>query len=138
MKLDQQSQNSSPINDLEEKNIVIVDDEDMILRLFITLLKNNPSINVLTTSQTGEKALKIIEESKVKIHLVITDLKLHDMSGTEILEKIKKIRADLPVILMSGSSTFDKKKALQKGFADFIPKPFKTQKILEILEEAIQ
>lgn len=88
----------------------------------------------VTVSLTGENARKIIVENS--FDLLITDLKLPDDSGLELLEFAQKTTPKTKVILMTGYAEVDTAvKAIKKGALDYISKPFRPEELLMIIEE---
>lgn len=88
----------------------------------------------VSVSLTGESARKKITENK--FDLLITDLKLPDDSGLELLEFSQKTSPKTKVILMTGYADVDTAvKAIKKGALDYISKPFRPEELLMIIEE---
>ena len=107
-------------------SILIVDDEFAVRESFRMILK--PFYD-LHTAPDGEEALNIIK--KRKIHLVTLDLNMPKLSGIETLREIRKIDAEVPIIIITGYGTQqDQKEALLYGVRDFISKPFNTSKLI--------
>lgn len=91
----------------------------------------------ISVSLTGENARKVISENN--FDLLITDLKLPDDSGLELLEFAQKISPKTKVILMTAYSEVDTAvKAIKKGALDYISKPFRPEELLMIIEEDFQ
>ncbi len=91
----------------------------------------------VSVSLTGESARKKITENK--FDLLITDLKLPDDSGLELLEFSQKTAPKTKVILMTGYAEVDTAvKAIKKGALDYISKPFRPEELLMIIEEDAQ
>jgi DNA-binding NtrC family response regulator len=71
--------------------------------------------------------------------LVITDLKLPDGDGIYVLQKVKQISQDVPVILITAFATVENAvEALQKGAYDYIQKPFRMEKLKACVNHALQ
>src|SRR5690606_31271235 len=88
----------------------------------------------VSVSLTGENARKMILENK--FDFLITDLKLPDDSGLELLEFSQKTSPTTKVILMTAYSEVDTAvKAIKKGALDYISKPFRPEELLMIIEE---
>ncbi|MCD6223973.1 MAG: response regulator, partial [Deltaproteobacteria bacterium] len=80
-----------------QEQILVVDDEpDMRIALTHVLHKNGYAVE---SAASGPEALKKIKNDKFS--MVITDVKMPDMSGMEVLGAIKKISPEIPVIMMS-------------------------------------
>src|SRR5690606_6563600 len=87
----------------------------------------------VSVSLTGENARKMILENK--FDFLITDLKLPDDSGLELLEFSQKTSPTTKVILMTAYSEVDTAvKAIKKGALDYISKPFRPEELLMIIE----
>ncbi len=87
----------------------------------------------VTVSLSGEKARKTISESN--FDLLITDLKLPDDSGLDLLEFSQKTSPKTKVILMTGYAEVDTAvKAIKKGALDYTSKPFRPDELLMIIE----
>ncbi|MEH6763609.1 MAG: sigma-54 dependent transcriptional regulator [Aequorivita antarctica] len=91
----------------------------------------------VTVSLNGESARKTLTENN--FDLLITDLKLPDVSGLELLEFSQKNTPRTKVILMTGYAEVDTAvKAIKKGALDYISKPFRPEELLMIIEEGFQ
>ncbi|HEX7862566.1 MAG TPA: ATP-binding protein [Verrucomicrobiae bacterium] len=99
--------------------ILLIDDEDLLLTMGEMVLSSF-GYKVLTAN-SGAKALEIFKEKAPEIDLVITDLVMPQMSGRELIERLRKKKADVKVICASGfvrpPSTEDQQNYLQKPFA---------------------
>jgi len=94
------------------ETILIVDDEKNYLLVLSAVLEDE-GYEVLT-ALSGQEALEIHKTSD--LDLILTDMKMPGMSGIELLENIKAIDPDLPVIMMTAHGTVDKAvEAMQKG-----------------------
>lgn len=99
------------------KNLLLVED-DYGIRLSVRTLLSNDDLNIIEAT-TAEEALKIIE-SKI-IHCMILDLKLPDMSGEKLLEKLSHSELPhFPVIVYSGKDLSRTEEAKLREYADSI------------------
>ena len=107
-------------------NVLIIEDEQSILRFMTSLLKRN-GYKVLTAT-TGADALLLIESHCPD--LIILDLGLPDIDGISILRKLRSW-SNTPVIVVS-ARTMEKDKvlALDLNADDYITKPFGTEEFL--------
>lgn len=102
-------------------HILIVDDDRTIRNLLLRLYECSGYTAVSVGS--GEEALASLEHRDVD--LVITDIKLPGISGTELIAKIKETFPDVPIMAITGYSNVDIAiKVLKTGACDFIIKPF--------------
>ncbi len=116
------------------ETILVVDDEKNYLVVLEALLSDE-GYEVLTTPDPLE-ALNII--NRVDLDLVITDMKMPKMDGIVLLEKIKQIDSNMPVIMMTAYGTIEKAvEAMKKGALDYITKPFENEELKLNIRKAI-
>jgi DNA-binding NtrC family response regulator len=119
-----------------EKNnrVMILDDEPIVCeRLRSTLEKLNLDLETFTDPN---EALKRFSEKKVDV--LITDLKMKEIDGIEILKLVKKVSPDTKVIIITGFATVEKaKEALKIGAYDFIAKPFRLSQLRDLVVTAL-
>ena len=128
-----------PTSDLfrGSETVLFVDDEEMITEVAEDLLRLL-GYEVLI-AESGKEAIKIYEENKERIDLVILDMIMPDMSGGEAYDRLKVINPEVKVLLSSGySGNGQATEILNRGCMGFIQKPFKmkelSQKLREILD----
>ncbi len=115
--------------------ILIVDDERNILLTLNQALQFEGYHTELASS--GQLALDTIAAKPVDA--VLMDVKMPDMDGLAALEKIKAIKPDLPIVMMSGHGTIDTAvRATQLGARDFLEKPISRERLLVALRNALQ
>ena len=116
------------------ETILVVDDEKNYLRVLSAVLEDE-DYEVLT-AQSGQEALEILKSSD--LDLILTDMKMPAMNGIELLEKIKVMDPDLPVIMMTAHGTIDKAvEAMQKGAYSYILKPFDNERLILYVKKAV-
>jgi len=117
------------------ETILIVDDEKNYLVVLEALL-GTEGYEIVTTDNARE-AVRSIRESD--LDLVITDMKMPGMSGMELLEECKKIRPELPVIMMTAYGTIEMAvEAMKKKAYDYITKPFNNEELKLIIKKALE
>ncbi|MGN6671583.1 MAG: nitrogen assimilation response regulator NtrX [Candidatus Nucleicultricaceae bacterium] len=119
------------------KDILIVDDEADICRLISDILQDEDFET--RTAHDGPSAIESIRERRPS--LVILDIWLGDsrFDGIKVLEIINREHAGLPVIMMSGHGTIETAvEAIKKGAYDFVEKPFKADRLLQVIQRAIE
>jgi two-component system, OmpR family, KDP operon response regulator KdpE len=100
--------------------VLVVDDEPGILRL-IDLVLSNDGFRVIS-AENGLEALSLADQRRPD--LVILDIKMPEMSGMEVMRRIRE-RIRMPVILLTGQSQDENKVlGLESGADDYIVKPF--------------
>ncbi len=114
--------------------ILVVDDERSIRDMMLmTLQYERYSV---ATAGSGHEALTWLEEHPVDA--VLLDIKMSGMDGMETLERIKHMRPELPVIILTGHGTIETAiEATRKGAFDFLSKPPDREKILITIRNAI-
>jgi len=74
-----------------------------------------------------------------EVDLVLLDVKLPGMDGLEVLQKLKELRPDLPVVMISGHGDLDTAVlAVRRGAYDFLQKPFATDRVVLSLKNALR
>jgi len=118
-----------------EANILLVEDEPAILQITTRILKNL-GYNVLAFTSPREALLKGAD--KDKIHLLITDVIMPEMSGLELSRKLQARFPGLRCLYMSGytADAMDDSNVLEEG-AQFIQKPFTVKELSEKVREAL-
>ena len=116
------------------ENILIVDDEKNYPMIIGEILQEEGYTSL--TASSGMEALDLLRNEP--IDLVLTDVKMPGMSGIQLLEKIKEINPDIPVIIMTAYGSVEKAvEAMHKGAYTFILKPFENQALIAHVAKAI-
>jgi DNA-binding NtrC family response regulator len=115
-------------------SVMILDDEAIVCeRLRSTLEKGHLDIETFTNPQEAIKRF-----SEKKFQLLITDLKMKELDGIEILKRVKQVSPETLVIIITGFATVEKaKEALKIGAYDFIAKPFKLSQLRDLVVKAL-
>ncbi|MEX0723674.1 MAG: sigma-54 dependent transcriptional regulator [Gracilimonas sp.] len=110
-----------------KRPVVVVDDDELLLEFLEEVLTaNNFDVNAFGNPL---EALKFLESKKVD--LVITDVKMNEMTGDELLKKVKSKYPETGVIMITGFGNINHAvRALHKGAFDYVTKPFKAKDIL--------
>lgn len=119
------------MNEDQRLRFLIVDDEQSIRRLCMTV---GHGLNfVCTEAETAESALGLIESAAPDI--VVTDLKLPNLSGTDLLRKIKELLPRTEVAIMTGHGSIESAvEAMRQGAYDYIEKPFRVERLRQLLQ----
>ncbi len=118
----------------KQKVVLIDDDRDICLLMERFLAKNDFDVR---TAENGIKGLRLIRDFKPD--LLLTDFKLGDITGAELLQKVKSSDPDLPVIIITGYS--DIKVAIEvikQGAFDYVTKPLFPDEILMTIKKALE
>ncbi len=119
---------------MAQARILVVDDEKLIRW---SLRENLEKLNYdVLTAATGEEALEIINEEFPD--LILQDIKLPGLSGLEILERVKKLRQESLVVMMTAYGDINTSvKAMKLGAYDFVEKPFDFDKLKLTVAKAL-
>lgn len=114
------------------KRVLVVDDTKNIKNLLTTCLTVN-GYNVLTANN-GLEAIEILKNNPVD--LVFLDIKMPEVSGTEVLKRIRAMGIDTPVIIMTAFATVKNAvECTRLGAVMYLQKPFTSDKVKAILKE---
>jgi len=116
-------------------NILVVDDESVIRDGLARILEGD-SFSV-DTAKNGHTAIELLQQKE--FDLIITDLKMPGMSGFEVLNAVKTLQPETPVIMITGFATVETAvEAMKNGTVDYIVKPFTPDQILEKVHLALE
>ena len=105
------------------RNVLIVDDDRILRRLIQKKFEEHADRFTTLLAEDGKAAVKVLKETPVS--LVVTDLHMPEMDGLALLAYLSAKYPDIPVIVFTAFGTpQSKKKALERGAAGFIEKPF--------------
>jgi two-component system cell cycle sensor histidine kinase/response regulator CckA len=114
--------------------ILVVDDEPAICAVMKTTLEAY-GYRVLV-AHDGLAAIAMVAEHKDDIHSVVMDLMMPTMDGLTTIPLLKRLKPDLRIFATSGLSSIDATvRAERLGFQGFLPKPFATRDLLELLSQ---
>ncbi|MEO1022069.1 MAG: sigma-54 dependent transcriptional regulator [Bacteroidota bacterium] len=107
--------------------IIVVDDDELLLE-FIEEILSSAGYKV---SAFGNPETAMAQLAQDPVDLVISDVKMNEMTGDEVLNHVKKHHTETGVILITGFGNINHAvRALHKGAFDYITKPFKAKEIL--------
>lgn len=114
--------------------ILVVDDEDIVRTSCSRTL--SPEGYEVRLAKNGAEGLQMASEER--FDLVLTDLKMPDMDGIEVLRIIKEQWPETAVIIVTGYQTVDTAvKAIKLGAYDYIEKPFTPDVLITAVREAL-
>ncbi|MBD3647892.1 MAG: response regulator [Pseudomonadales bacterium] len=118
------------------EHILVVEDDEGVLRLVVRMLERAGF--KVSSAKGGEDALKIIREGKQEIDLLLTDIVMAQMSGTELAMHVREAAPDVRVLFMSGyaddmvSFTHD-----MIDHPDILTKPFTASRLTRKVRETL-
>ena len=118
-------------------DILVVDDEADIRELVSGLLEDEG--HGVRTASNSDEALAAIRARKPSLALLDIWMQGGGLDGLELLDVIKELDPDLPVVMISGHGNIETAvTALQRGAYDFIEKPFKSDRLVVVVQRALE
>lgn len=120
---------------LNNPTILYVDDDYFNITLFEFNFKNQFNI---VNANSGMEALRLIEENS-RISSVVSDVRMPEMNGIELITKIKELRPDLPCFLLTGyGGSQEVVEAIEKNLiVGYFSKPFDKETVIRTLKSTI-
>jgi DNA-binding NtrC family response regulator len=119
----------------DAKTILLIDDDDSLRRVVEYNLRED-GYQVVTAAD-GRSGLQRFQESDVD--LVLTDVRMPEMDGVELLAHLKAMRQDLPVIMLTAHGTIDSAvEAMKVGAFDYLTKPFSRDQLKASVRKALE
>lgn len=118
-------------------DILVVDDEADIRELVSGLLEDEG--HAVRVAANSDEALAAIRARKPSLALLDIWMQGGGLDGLELLDIIKELDPDLPVVMISGHGNIETAvSALKRGAYDFIEKPFKSDRLVVVIERALE
>lgn len=122
---------------MDSRHILLVDDTKALAELYTESLKQEAY--QVTVAQTGAALFRILETDAFSPDLLILDVRLPDMNGLEILERLRERGFNAPVIVITGHGSIHMAvEAMRLGAADFLVKPFAVERLIESARRALE
>lgn len=118
------------------KTVLVVDDEALI-RVIVRKVLGKVGYNLLE-AESGSSALQVSKAHEGTIDLLLSDLSLPDVRGTEVYRLLKATNPQLRVVFMSGFSERDPAMADAELGANFLQKPFTLTELEGAVASALQ
>ena len=121
------------MNNINEKAILIIDDDAAMLRALSKVLSGEGAV-VASASWAGE-IMERLADNQGHFDLIITDLRMPILNGNSVLGAVKAALPEVPVIVMTAFGSPEvEAECLEKGAAAFLEKPLDTPQLLAALE----
>jgi DNA-binding NtrC family response regulator len=112
--------------------ILIVDDEEVMREFLMEVFAPYEPL----CAKDGEEAINVLQGNSVSV--VITDLKMPQMDGLELLRRAKEMNSDVRVIVITGYASLETASdCIRAGAADFLKKPFSIAQIRDSVTRAM-
>src|ERR671933_408367 len=116
-------------------NLLIVDDEQGMRQLLTHVFGR--AGHAVRAAENGAKALELLRQEPAD--LIVSDVKMPDMNGIELLRKVREFLPDVGVVMMTAFATVETaREAFKLGADDFIQKPFDVEEMKLIVEKALE
>ena len=112
--------------------VLVVDDESVVRRLVCTMLERAGF--AVVEAGSGAEALNLFQQHRSRINLLLTDIIMPGMAGTELVENISKMNANIPVLFMSAFC--DRLDPRMERFV-CIAKPFTNEELIGTVQKAL-
>ncbi len=122
---------------LSPQRLLIVDDEpDLLKGLKRTLALSFEDIEILTCASSLE-ALQVVQREPIDV--VLTDIRMPDLDGLELLERLRRLDPWVTVIIMTAHGTIELAvAAMKQGAYDFVTKPFDKEILFRTITKALE
>ena len=119
------------------RKVLLVDDEKIERNGIRMLLQRMPEEFEIREASNGVEALRMLREETAD--MVLTDIKMPQMDGIELIEKIREYGSQMPIAIFSGYGEFDyAQKAIRNGVSNYILKPVKPQEFEETIRKILR
>jgi DNA-binding NtrC family response regulator len=120
---------------MDKISLLIVDDEMVVQRSCIDIFAEKSKRYEICTVSSGDEAEALL--ARKRFDIILTDLKMPGLAGTELIARIKAKYPDTAIIVITGFSTVQTAvEVMKQGAVDFIPKPFTPDEIFQVVENA--
>jgi len=116
--------------------ILIIEDEAAIRRVLTKILTEESDTYLVSEASDGLEGVELLK--KEDFDLVICDIKMPKMDGVEVLEATKKIKPEIPIIMISGHGELETAvQTMRLGAFDYISKPPDLNRLLNTVRNAL-
>jgi response regulator RpfG family c-di-GMP phosphodiesterase len=122
---------------MEKSSILVVDDESTIRKSIQKRLEKEGY--EVTTSDNAKDALQLFQDQENSFDAVISDIRMEEMDGLELLKKLQSQRRDIPVIMVTGAPSLDTaQESITAGAYDYITKPIERETLINTVKRAVE
>ena len=112
-------------------NVLIVDDDDTLLKFFKIHL--NKFFSRVVVVENAKQALENIKDKEIDI--VLTDVRMPKVDGLQLMEKIRKAHPDIPILLISGEPMNEEQQKQLEDADGFLAKPFSVDQLNSFIHQ---
>jgi DNA-binding NtrC family response regulator len=119
-----------------KRNVLVVEDNETARKQIRVFLETDPGIRVYTAVD-GNEALQLLSERPFSV--VITDVRMPELDGLQLLEEMQKCPSPAAVIITTGFGTIDQAvQAMRLGASDFLTKPLNLEQLKLVVQRALR
>ncbi len=115
---------STAVTSFSNLSILLVEDEPFSRRLAVSVLRQL-GVNEIIATANGEEAMRALSRTDVKFDLIISDWNMPEMTGIDLLRRVRESWPDMPFIMLTGNTVGKSVLAAKEhGVNGYIVKPF--------------
>jgi DNA-binding NarL/FixJ family response regulator len=123
-------------NDSNKVSILIVDDHSIVRKGLIQLINQESDLRVCGEAENATQAFAVVQEKP--FDLAVVDISLNGMNGIQLAEKIKSVRPNLPILILTmHEEVVYAKRALRTGVEGYITKSEAAEKIVTAIRQVL-
>lgn len=117
--------------------LLLIDDEEVIREIGCEMFESMGFSCI--TARNGEEGIKLYQERKAEIRLVVLDIELPGISGEKVYETLKDINPDIKILLVSGyGKEYLETFFFKQKLVHFVSKPFQLSKLNQTVDQLMQ
>ena len=133
-----ESTDASEEDDWQGEGVVLVADDEETVRILASAVARKLGLEVLL-AEDGSRAVEVFRAAADRVRVVLLDMTMPELSGPESFRAIREIRADVPVILMSGhADPATLAELFAEGLHGFVEKPFHPRRLRDQLRSGLR
>jgi FixJ family two-component response regulator len=114
--------------------VLVLDDERIVLESVSRILEEQGYL--VETHQAAKSALEALRTDKFQ--LLITDLRIPDLDGLQVMKESKRIDPDIPIVVLTAYASVDTaREALKSGAVDYVKKPFTPEQLIDLVQRVL-
>jgi CheY-like chemotaxis protein len=117
------------------RRIILVDDEEALAWSLASRLAKVRPQHVVATANDGTSALALMQTGPVD--LLVADIRMPGMNGIDLVLTARRVRPELPVVVMTAFTSSDVQRLHPGPFTGFLEKPFEFERLLELVDQAL-
>jgi phosphoserine phosphatase RsbU/P len=127
-------------NSQNKKHVLLVEDEeDLLYAMRLKLVREGYDVTVANNGKEGLQWFNEATKKQKTFDLLITDIQMPDLTGTELMQEVRKIDPEVPTLVITGYGDKDLVVELMRlGCLDYLDKPFRPSEFLERVRQVLE